>query len=196
MVNIYRIQGENFVEEIDYLKVVKEKEVLKRKNKTLEQNLISKTDQYNGEKENLKLREELSKIKEWEELYKIQVNTLKEKDEEIENLKNKIHFCKIDKLTKFMSENYPEFAGLQVSDVVVTILKNQSEEIVRLKNLYEPEKQYEEWCELKYWYEDVKTGTTKMFRQHMNYEEACELIGMDSDNWNEFNVVKYKKEVK
>lgn len=92
-------------------------------------------------------------------------------------------------------DSYKEWYNNNVSEY------NKMEEKVKglesLIEYYEKDQpQYEDYCELKYWYNDEKTGETKEFRQHMLYEDACELIGMDSDNWNEFNVVKYRREVK
>jgi len=96
-------------------------------------------------------------------------NLLKEKDEEIYNKNKDI-------------------------DVLLNKINEKDKEIERLKNLYEPEKQYEEWCELSYTYS--VDDTTKNVIQNMLLEDAFELIGMDSDNWVGFNVEKYKKEVK
>lgn len=134
---------------------------------------------------------------------------VKEKDMEIKELERKLHVAVKDVSRHYHNSNYFENElkeAVKISNWNVEEaerkLKEKDKEIKRLNEkiveleLGFKETQYEEWCELKYWYVNIATGQTNMYRQHMNYEHACELIGMDSDNWTEFNVVKYKKEVK
>lgn len=139
-------------------------------------------------------------------------NKVKELGKELALLKNKENdiIDQINELTNFISvgNKYNKGkVGMRTSDACIELIKEKNEEIEKknrlIKHLEEVVEeyrnnspQYEEWCELKYWFINSVTGQTNMYRQHMNYEDACELIGMDSDNWIEFNVVKYKKEVK
>lgn len=183
-----------FVKEEDYLKVVEEKERYK--------NLIT----LNEEKILKELKEKDEEIEMLKEIvidggvnYSNLANLYNERQELKEELKEKINDLKA--LGSICNEQRVEIReSIEVSNYnfkeFEKKLKEKDEEIERLKKLNEPETQYEDWCELKYWFINSVTGQTNMYRQHMNYEDACELIGMDSDNWTEFNVVKYKKEVK
>jgi len=221
-----KMDNVKYISEVDYLRVVEEKEnyrskytatkqtkdVFKEKLNELKKELNEKNEEIINMKTNYRnsykeFEKELEKRDEEIERYKTIIidnginydnlnNMFDEREElkkENERLKERQKFLECNNnelfsLTEYISKYIKD--NTRRADVIVAI-----EEMERLKNLYESEKQYEDWCELKYWYNDEKTNETKMYRQHMNYEDACELIGMDSDNWNEFNVVKYKKEV-
>jgi hypothetical protein len=175
-----------FIKEEDYLKVVGEKKNIEIRNKELEQNLIDKTEQYTKEKEI-----ELGYYKD----YIICLEKEKrEKDEEIGKLKE---------LNKIWEKAYDSICETGEKEIIkrgndIKELKKQNEyyakEYERLKDLYEPEKQYEEWGALRYYY--IVDGEKKTYYQEMLLEDVYELIGMDSDNWIEFSVAKYEKEVK
>jgi len=171
-----------FIKEEDYLKVVEEKdEAIKLSNWNVE----------NYEKQLKEKEEEIEKLNN-ELIESIKISNLnvkfyedklKENDKKIEILKEANKYC----------------ADCSGSRVHINKLEKENEyyakEYERMKNLYEPEIQYEEWCTLSYSYEDNEFNK-KYFEQEMLLEDAYELIGMDSDNWRNFNVNKYKKEVK
>jgi len=191
--------GVELVKIEDYLKMVEEKENLekyyeqeKELRKNIEDNLHrvqnhlkSKVNECNErDKEIEKLNNELiESIKISNLNVKFYEDNLKEKDKKIERLKEANKYC----------------VDCSGSRVHINKLEKQNEyyakEYERLKDLYEPEPQYEEWCTLSYSYEDNEFNK-KYFEQEMLLEDAYELIGMDSDNWRNFSVNKYKKEVK
>jgi len=199
----FYFKGERFVSETDFLKVVKEKENLEKVNgkqlkrileleKELEESI--KISNYNYESYEMEIREkdkEIERLKDklsclefnGKRKLKIKDNVLQEVKKQRNNYKKEIERLKIslDNYLKEICERNKE-------------LLKQDKELERLKNLYEPKKKYEEWCELSYTYS--VDDTTKNVIQNMLLEDAFELIGMDSDNWVGFNVEKYKKEVK
>ncbi|AZU99712.1 hypothetical protein DK1_00008 [Bacillus phage DK1] len=101
-------------------------------------------------------------------------------EEEVEELRNQIHFCKIDELTRYMSKNYPMFAGIQVSDVVISLLEGLKEE----------KEEKEELWTLRYNLVVNNNKEKEVVQYHMIKEDAEELIGMDSDNWNKYSLEK------
>ncbi|QOR56259.1 hypothetical protein KNV66_gp44 [Bacillus phage DLc1] len=197
----------------DYLKVAEEnnryKNLVTLNEEKLLKELKEKDEKIEGLKKNIErfnsshaLSVAITTIDDYEKI-------VKEKDDEIKELERKLHVSEKDVARHYHNSNYFENElkeAVKISNWNVEEaerkLKEKDKEIKRLNEkiveleLGFKETQYEEWCELKYWYVNIATGQTNMYRQHMNYEDACELIGMDSDNWTEFNVVKYKKEVK
>jgi len=195
----FYFKGERFVSETDFLKVVKEKENLEKVNgkqlkrileleKELEESI--KISNYNYESYEMEIREKDKKIERLKEkLSCLEFNgkrKLKIKDNVLQEVKKQRNNYK-----KEIEKN--KYAIIENCDLRKKI-NEKDREIERLKNLYEPEKKYEEWCELSYTYS--VDDTTKNVIQNMLLEDAFELIGMDSDNWVGFNVEKYKKEVK
>lgn len=160
------------VREEDYLKVVEEKKILEKKeNDIIEQiseltRFISNGNKYNKGKVGMRTSDAVIEI-------------IKEKDEEIEKLKEENEYL----VNSIKSRK-------EVIDFLNSLFgKNESTEKICEEPIYE------EWCELIYVYKD-NLGNEKTVGQNMNFEDACELIGMDSDNWISFTVNKYRKEVK
>ena len=167
----------------DYLKVV-ESDKSKEELNIIYYNRIKQLEEELKEKEET-IEELVDTARNGMNRFDVMLNKMKEKDEEIRKIKENNEV-----LLSLIEKKNGEIERLENSN------RKYCSENERMKNLYEPEKQYEDWCELTYWWTAEKTGDANMFKQHMLYEDACELIGMDSDNWNEFNVLKYKKEVK
>ncbi|WCR32919.1 hypothetical protein BC5_0006 [Bacillus phage BC-5] len=159
--------------------------------------IIAQCEKYNKENQGLSIRcesleEEVGELE--EKLIKLTSTKTHVLNRELEDLlnverqenkrlKDKIHFCNIEGLTKYMSKNYPMFAGMQVSDVVISLLENLKEE-------------QEDTYTLSYSYLSSDGVTIKNYRQSgLLKEEYEEMYGMDSDNWLSHSLVKDRKEV-
>jgi len=205
-----------FIKEEDYLKVVEEKENVekyyekeKELRKNIEDNLHRVQNHLQCKVNECNERDEvINKLVVKKEHYKDYIKCLekekREKDGEIERLKeankycadcsgSRVHINKLEKELKEMTK-HKDKTFLRVLE-----LEKQNEyyakEYERLKNLYEPEIQYEEWCWLYYEFK-LTNGNVKPVKQEMLVEDAHELIGMDSDNWRFYSIQKFKKGVK
>ena len=143
---------------------------------------------------------------------------IKEKDEEIELLKTKetdiIH--QMSELTNFIcvGNKYNKGrVGMRTSDAIIEIIEEKDGEIERLKINIEDRIELNNWnvktltekinkLEDKYIEEELWTlkyiydvnGVVKEYEQNgMIKEDAEELIGMDSDNWNHWSLTKEER---
>lgn len=181
------------VHEEDYLKVVNEKGILEK--------VIEFTDvtNINLRKELKRKDEEIIKLKKdfklLQAISKDAIKRLKEKDEEIEKLKEQLYNTQIESIANFLIRTGLSESGKKISDCAIDVIKKLIKEKQILQDKLEEAELLnldEELWTLKYIYN--KDGITKEYEQNgMIKEDAEELIGMDSDNWNHYSLTKEER---
>ncbi|QOC56866.1 hypothetical protein [Bacillus phage Baseball_field] len=193
IVKLYNVETPNnkkgsWVNEEDYLRVVEENNKLKENIEKWEE-ISLKTKQF--------FTEDVIKLENKIDHYKDYISCLekekekKEKDEEIINMKNNYNILD-EEFEKELKEKDEEIERLKKDLKEMTKHKDKTfMKVLELETELFSIKGEETWT-LKYIY-DVD-GVVKEYEQNgMFREDAEELIGMDSDNWNHWSLTKEER---